>query len=343
MVRKNKIVLLSALLFVFAAAYAGWTYYSHLHPSTDDAYVKAHVVRIAPQVTGIINDIHVDSYQNVHKGEVLFTIDRSPFEIALHKAQAQLQQASQGVESTVAKLEAANAETDVQKALLADARKEWNRIGPLAKKGIVSQSSRDKALATLQQTQAAYKAAQETKESLEQELGENGHNNPHIQEALADVDAARLNLSYTTVMAPVDGVVGEVNIRPGSTVSTNQETLQIVDTGIWWVDANFKETNLGRIRIGQPADITIDMLPDNNFQGTVEKISPASGTAMSLFPPENATGNWVKVTRRFPVRVMITETDQNKLSALRMGASASITVNTAADNIQDDPHGKKNH
>ena len=338
---RYKYLLLILVFILMAAGYGVWVYYNRLHPSTNDAYVQAYVVRVAPQVSGIVDHVYVDSYQMVHKGDVLFTIDTTPFSIRLHKAESQLEQVSQGVEGMVRQVEQARADVAAKRAAQVNAEQEWQRVKPLVKRSVLPKAKGDKAEAALKEAEAALRASQEKLASIERELGESGKNNPRIQAALADVDAARLDISYTTVTAAVDGLMGEVSLRPGSSVSAGQEVMQLVDTRTWWVEANFKETDLSRIHGGQPAQISVDILPDAHFSGTVLSISPASGASMSIFPPEDATGNWVKVTRRFPVRVMI-DTDDNgndnsnaSASDLRVGASATVTVDTTGDANKD--------
>jgi membrane fusion protein (multidrug efflux system) len=143
------------------------------------------------------------------------------------------------------------------------------------------------------------------------------------------VAQARLNLSWTQVRAPVAGILSGLELRPGSTVASGQPLFALVDTSTWWINANFKETDLRHIEPGRPADITVDMYPGKHFHGVVDSISPASGSAFSLLPPENATGNWVKVTQRIPVRVRVLDPDP--AHPLRIGASSSVTVDARGE------------
>ncbi len=257
--RTRKALMRAAIgLVVLAAgvgAYAYWSY-ATLHPSTDNAYVEADVVRIAPLVTGPVTEVAAQENATVKAGDVLFKIDPAPFEAALTAAKARLTLAQQQPSQ-----------------------------GPQA---------------------AASKAA--------------------VDQAQAAVDQAQLELDRATVKAPVDGIVGKVRIRPGSLAQAGVALFPLVDTSRWWVEANFKETDLNRLTAGQPATVTIDLYPSHSFKGDVQSISPASGVAFSLLPPENATGNWVKVTQRFPVRVSLTVGAGDP--PLRIGASATITVDT---------------
>jgi membrane fusion protein (multidrug efflux system) len=164
-------------------------------------------------------------------------------------------------------------------------------------------------------------------QAAQAERGAAGDANAPIKAAEAALAQARLDLQHTRVEAPADGVVGELSLRPGGFVNIGTPLFALVETAEVWVDANFKETDLPRIRPGQAAEVRIDLLPGRTFRGRVESLSPASGTAFALLPPENATGNWVKVTQRFPVRVRI----MNPIPGLRVGASSEVTIDTGPD------------
>ena len=170
--------------------------------------------------------------------------------------------------------------------------------------------------------------AQAQLEQAKQELGSPGQHNARIRAAEAAVAKAELDLAHARITAPAAGLLGEIEIRPGSFAAAGQNLLPLVESGSFWVDANYKESDLALIRPGQPATVTVDMYPDRTFAGVVQSVSPASGVAFSLLPPENATGNWVKVTQRFPVKVVITDTDP--AHPLRIGASSQVTIDTTA-------------
>ena len=187
----------------------------------------------------------------------------------------------------------------------------------------------DDARAREREADAALDAAKSDLRRAVEQRGELGRENAQTRLALAKVDQAKLNLSDTEVRAPVDGVVAELELRPGSTVKAGVVLFALVDEQHWWVDANFKETALLRIQPGQPATVRVDMYPGKEFAGVVDSVSPASGAAFSLLPPENATGNWVKVTQRFPVKVLLK--DLRPQYPLRIGASSSVTIDTTVD------------
>jgi membrane fusion protein (multidrug efflux system) len=314
------------MLLVLGGGYYGWSSYSALHPSTNDAYLSAFVVRVAPEVSGTIKAVGAQSFQRVAKGDMLVRIDPRPFQVAVDAAEAELALARQQVTTLQRAVGVAEAELSGRKAALADTRAEWNRISALVEKGTLPKSQGDAQKAALHEAEAAMQAATSTVDSARAKLGVPGDNNPLILSAKAKLEQARLDLEKTSILAPADGYVGEVNLRPGSLATAGVELMQLVETGAWWVDANFKESDLTRIKPGQKASVSVDMLPGLNLTGKVAALSPASGASFALLPPENATGNWVKVTRRFPVRIDLDPLTGNQ--TLRLGASSSVTVDT---------------
>ncbi|MCB1494033.1 MAG: HlyD family secretion protein [Rhodobiaceae bacterium] len=316
----------AAIIVAAAAAYFVWSWYADRHPSTNDAYVGAHVVRIAPQVTGKVAAVHVASYSAVKKGDVLVDLDAAPFEATVRSAEADVEMARQQARSLESAVAEARAQLAASEAALTDARSDWERVSRLVKAGSMAKAQGDTQKSTFRQAEAQFQAAQATLNKAQAALGSPGDSNAAVLAAQAKLDQARLDLSHTRIVAPADGFVGEVETRPGSFANTGTELLQLVDTGEWWVDANFKEGDLERIRPSQPATVTVDMLPGAKLAGHVMALSPASGAAFSLFPPENATGNWVKVTQRFPVRVRLDPAPA--LADIRVGGSATVTIDT---------------
>jgi membrane fusion protein (multidrug efflux system) len=250
-------VTLVAAAVMAGGAYVYWQN-SVYYPSTDNAYLSANIVRIAPLVTGVVTDVNVKDNAHVQAGDVLFKIDPAPFQAALDAAQARLDLAQQ------------------------------QQKGASGAQAIAAKSNTDQA-------QAA-------------------------------VTKAKTELDYATVKAPAAGIVGTVRVRPGSLAQAGFSLFPLVDTSTWWVDANFKETELQRIAVGQPATVTLDLTPSLELKGKVESISPASSTAFSLLPAENASGNWVKVPQRFSVRISLDAPPADL--PMRVGASASVTVDT---------------
>lgn len=332
--------IVAAAMLLTAAAAGGWMYQRHaaLYPSTDDAYVGAHVVQIAPLVSGRIQAVDVHDFQRVAAGDVLVRIDPRPLQAAHDGAQARLALARQQAAALDAAVAAARASQREAEASLADTERQTARVLTLATKGDASQAERDDATARLKTAQAALAAAKANVTAAEQQLGATGEANANVKAATAAVDSAALDLEHTTIRAPAAGIVGEVDVRPGAVVSAGLALFPLVDGSEWWVDANFKETDLAKIEPGQPAAVTLDLYPDRTISGTVVALSPASGASFSLLPPQNATGNWVKVTQRFPVRVALHIGDASP--PLRIGATASVSIDTTANPTASMPHGR---
>jgi membrane fusion protein (multidrug efflux system) len=185
-----------------------------------------------------------------------------------------------------------------------------------------AQSSRDQARARVSQAAAALAAARK-------QAGTPGTDNATVRAAQAALQQARIALAHATITAPVAGWVANLSLRPGDVVSPGQPLFSLVEDGPWWVDANFRETDLARIRPGQPVSVVVDMYPGLTMQGEVTVIGAGAGAVFSLLPPQNATGNWVKVTQRFPIRIALTPPDDPAMQ-LRVGASATATVDTSA-------------
>lgn len=299
--------------------------YSKAHPSTDNAYVQANTIYIAAQVNGPIVALNANNYQKVAKNTLLFEIDPKPYQYALNKARADLQLAQQAVAANQAAVNAAAAVVKQRQAELELAGKNHQRILTLVKAGQLPKANGDDAQSKLRVANAALAAAQNQWEQAKQQLGEPGSNNAQLQAAQAALQKAELDLAHTKVIAPADGVIVNLNLRTGSMVTLNQPLFALIEDNVWWVEANFKETELQRIRPGQTAKIYLDLYPHHAFAGKVAAISKGSGAAFSLLPPENATGNWVKVTQRFPVKIMLHNSPDYPL---RVGASCEVTINS---------------
>jgi membrane fusion protein (multidrug efflux system) len=315
-------LLLVSLMAAVGGLYAFWQH-AIAYPNTSDAYISAHVVRIEPQIRGRVAKVPVKDHQRVVQGQLLLVIDDQPYRIALQQAQAQQTLAQQQKLAADAAVEVADALISQRQAQLDDVRRNYERDTRLLAGRAVSQAQTETDHDKLREAQAALEAGQA---SYQQSLQKQGEAAARIGVATAALDRARLDLSYTTINAPAAGVLGKVSVRPGDVVQDGQQLFPLVEDQTFWVDANYKETDLERIRPGQPATISVDMYPNKTFSGVVESMSPASGVAFSLLPPENATGNWVKVTQRFPVRVRVTTSDSD--APLRIGTSCSVTIDT---------------
>lgn len=315
---------MAIIAMVISGVFIYWNYRAH-HPATDDAYVQANVINIAAQVNGPVAEIYVENYSKVKKGQPLFTIDPAPFQIAVAKAKANLANIKQQVAAEEAAVITAREHVKQSQAQLDLIKKDARRTLILVQKKLDSVAAGDKAHSDIKVAVANLEAAKSQLQQALATLGSDSDNNAQIQAAKAALQDALLQLSYTKVYAPATGYVSNFNLRVGSMVSANQPLFALIDNGSWWVNANFQETQLQHIRIGQSVKIELDMYPDHLFKGVVENINRGSGAAFSILPPENATGNWVKVTQRFTVKVRIVNPDPRY--PLRIGASSNVTIN----------------
>ncbi len=315
------------LLVLIGAAIGGYFLYRNgeRFASTDDAYVQANVVQIAPQVSGIVTKVHAVNNQHVNDGAALIDIDPAPFAIAVEAAQAAFDEAVEGVGANNAGVNAAAAHVRQTEAALANARTEAVRARQLRQAGNLSASGLDAREATLKQSEATLAASLAELERAQQTAGRTGKDNARLRAASAALHKAQLDLTYAEVRAPASGWVSNLTLRDGAFAVMGRPLFALVEDNEWWVDAHFKETDITHLRPGQSADIGVDMYPGLTLKGTVESISAGSGATFSLLPPENATGNWVKVTQRYTVRIKIDGRPPNG-EPLRVGASAKATV-----------------
>lgn len=320
---QRKLIILGAIGVILIVL--AWWRYSEWFPSTDDAYVQANIVMVAPQITGSVQSVAVNDHQTVHAGQLLFTIDPQPFQTALAKAQAAYDLAKQQVAVDQASVASAQALVQQRQVEAINAKQNGQRSLLLAAKGVVSRREADDAKASIADSQAVLAGSQAQLRQAEAQLGVLGAANARLLQAKAAVADAQLSLSYTRVFASVDGVVENVSLRVGNVVTAADAVFSLIDEKQWWVEANFKETQLARIKPGQAVSVELDMYPGHDFKGVVESIAAGSGAIFSLLPPENATGNWVKVTQRFPVRIRLTKDPHYPF---RAGASAWVRINT---------------
>lgn len=306
-------------------ALASWfAFFRGASVSTDNAYINAPVVSITSQVSGQVLQVLVQDNHPVRQGDLLLTIDPRPFAIALEQAEANLDLARQGVSQGSAGVRAAQAEVEQHRADLEQARADARRAHDLAPKGYLSREDIEKADTRVQTLGAELQSSQAKLEQARAQLGSANEDNGNVKAARAAVEAAQLKLDYTRLRAPFSGTLSNLSLQNGSMVQAGLPLFALIGDHRPWVDANFKETQFNRLHPGQKAEIRIDMYPGYVFHGVVDSISGGSGTAFSLLPPQNATGNWVKVTQRVPVKIIITDADPHR--PLRIGTSADVKV-----------------
>jgi membrane fusion protein (multidrug efflux system) len=300
------------------------------YEDTDNAYVTQPIVSISADDAGRITEVDVKENQHVSKGDVLFKLDPAPFKIALDQAEAALSAARLNVQQLKVNYTSAKAKLAADQQTLVIQQRNQERNTDLAAKGIATAAAVDQGLLAVQQAQAAVTLDQQAVAGALAALNGDPEiqtdNHPSVQQALAQVEQARLNLGYTTVRAPDSGVVSQVaSFNVGQYVPAGTTVVSLVEADDTWVEANFKETQLGDIKVGQPATVVIDTYGGTTLDGTVQSIQRATGAVFSLIPPQNATGNWVKVVQRIPVRIAIKPDADEPLAS---GMSATVTVDT---------------
>jgi multidrug resistance efflux pump len=343
---RHRHVLVSALVFgsialigVLVVLYA-WNlppFHSALQ-STENAMVRGQVTLISPQLSGYVVDVEVQDFQQVRAGQLLLRIDDRIYRQRLDQAKAQLQtqraslanfaQTRTSAAATVAQNQAALASAQAQaRKSAADLR----RVEELVADGSLSVRERDAARAANAQAVAAAEQARATLDIAHQNVRSVGVNRGALEAAVASAEAAvqlaEIDLANTRIVAPRDGQLGQVTVRLGAFVNAGTQLTSLVPAQMW-VIANMKETQMARVRVGQPVTFTVDALDNARLRGHVERISPATGSEFSVLPPDNATGNYVKIAQRIPVRIAI-EAGQPLAARLRPGMSVVTSIDTA--------------
>ena len=311
-----------------------------IHPGveyTDNAQVKQHITPVNTRVQGFIRKIYFEEYKPVHRGDTLLVIEDAEFRLRLAQAEADLANALSGRRVTNAgistiqnNLKVSDSGIEEVRIQLQNAEREYQRYRKLLDEDAVTRQQYDNVQTAYESTKARYEQLLHAKQSTsltEQEQTQRlGQNEAGIRLAEAAVALARLNLSYTVILATCDGVTGRKDIHEGQLVQPGQTMVDIVDNNDLWVIANYRETQLPNIREGAEVTLIADAVPGVTYTGIVESISDATGAAFSLIPQDNATGNFVKVEQRVPVRISLKGNDAEKLKLLRAGFNVECKV-----------------
>ena len=335
--KRNPLVFVVLALIVLAGAFFGFRRYQYAtaHESTDDAQVEGDVYPILPRVAGPVLAVKVSDNQTVKKGDTLVTIDQSDYEqrinaaqAALLAAQAQVVAARAQVGTAQAGVRTAQTTIGVSEANRTKLQQDLQRSTKLRKEDIIPQSDYDAVQANLRATNAQRSTAQDQVTVARQQALAAQQQvvvaQAVVKQRQADLDNARLQLSYTTLVAPGNGIVSKKNVQPGQVVAPGQQLMGLVSSGKTWVIANFKETQLEDMKVGQPVKVEVDAYPHEDFEGHIESLSAATGARFALLPPDNASGNFVKVTQRVPVKIALNHDDPQH--PLRAGMSVTAVV-----------------
>lgn len=321
------------LLVLIPALLIAASIYAYLHGGriveTDNAYVKADKVPISPEISGVVKRVPVRENQWVEEGDLLFSLDPEPFEVAVAKAEAKLAQVTTDLEATKANYYEKQAAIELAKTKYNFALREEKRQANLVNDHFISASNFDQAQQNVQLTRQQIDVSQSELNSLATKLGGSIHSpidaHPSYRAAKAELAQAQLDLSRVHIKAAEAGVVSNIPEK-GEYVKAGSSAMVLVTTGDLWIEANFPETDLTYMEPGQQVDIFIDTYPDQKWTGSVDSLSPATGAEFSIIPAQNATGNWVKISQRVPVRIRFD--DLKNKPQLRVGFSAIVKVDT---------------
>ena len=352
--KTNARFIIILLVLILAGGAYGISKYIHsqAHEETDDAQIEKNMNPIIPRVSGYISKVYVKDNDFVKKGDTLFTIDKRDYQLKIEEANAAFIGAESGydvakedigsalasIAVSDANVQTAGGNIETAKIRLGRATSDYVRYENLYKNHSITKQQYEQALAAKQEAESQVRILQqqqkasafqktviEAKSRVSNKQTEVAAAN--IKKAKALLEAAQLNLTYTVVTAAIDGQVSKIDIQPGQLVQQGQSLFYIINNNEAWVVANFKETQLNKMIVGQKVTVKVDAYPDYDFQGTITSFSPATGSRFSLLPPDNATGNFVKTIQRLPVKISLNASnDPEKIKLLRPGMNADVDV-----------------
>ena len=351
--KKSKIFPIILILLIVAGAWFGISHYiySQHHETTDDAQITSNISPVIPRISGYVADVRVSDNERVKKGDTLIVLDDRDLTIKVEQAEAALATAKSNLNAAQASSTAASSNIGTTRAALGtiDAQieqakinvwrttQDYNRYANLIKDHSITQQQFEQAQAAKEtaerqldvlEGQRKQAASQVTATSTQSgaTAQQIGVASSVIKQRQADVDNAKLELSYAVITAPADGLVSKVNIQPGQFVTAGQSLFSIVLDQNIWVVANFKETQLNKMRVGQNVVINVDAYPGHDFKAKVTSFAPATGASFALLPPDNASGNFVKVVQRVPVKIEFTDKNDPDIKQLRAGMNVDVEV-----------------
>lgn len=345
------------MIILVALVVLGGTYgvmkYNHSQHNvdTDDAQLNVNISPVIPRIQGFVNEVRVKDNQTVKKGDTLVILDNREMHNKVLQAEAALENAKSSLlvsqanavaanasaQSSLANVSTADANIETAKVNVWRATQDFDRYANLIKDHSITQQQYDEALASKQRAERQLTVLKEQKNAASSQANavrsqslasgqQNSVANATIKQREADLANAMLNLSYTVITAQADGKVSTINLQPGQTVQAGQQLFSVVIDEPVWVIANFKETQLEKMKEGNTATIKIDAFPDHEFEGKVQSLAPATGSRFALLPPDNASGNFVKVVQRVPVKIVLTNAGDVLLKSLRPGMNALVEV-----------------
>ena len=320
------------LIVPAAAAMAGLYWYAQggRYVTTENAYVKTNMIAIAPNISGRVIEVKVDDNQLVVAGDVLFRVDPEPLHIAISRAEARILTVRNEVESKRAEYAQIEAEIDEVLERQKFLERQYERQKKLQKRGVATAVRLDEAGNQLATSQQTVRALRHKIRRVVADLGGDPltpvEQHPDYLEAQAERDQSKLMLSYSTVLAPANGFVSRMQLQPGEWVEDGKPVFSVIESRNHWIEANLKETQLTHVMVGQKVTEELDAYPDVIWDGYVQSISAATGAEFSILPPQNATGNWVKVVQRLPARILVSPSTDKP--PLRAGMTVTVSIDT---------------
>ena len=338
MTRKTKKLIYNIFACILLLGAISWVCAKFIHLGnvefTENAQVKQHIVPVNSRVQGYVKEVRFDEYSKVLKGDTLLIIEDAEYRYMVAQAEANLANARAGkdamhnvISTTSSNLSVTEASIEEGRIVFENAERNYNRFDALYKQNAVTKQQYDDMHTAYLSAKARYDMLNRQKESVQAVSREQntrlGQNEASIKLAEAALELARLNLSYTVIIAPCDGVTGRKEIQVGQLIQPGQTIVDIVDSEEKWVIANYKETQTANIKVGQEVEIEVDAVPDHKFKGIVTSISRATGASFSLMPQDNSSGNFVKIEQRIPVRIDFTE-DNDAEAMQRVSAGMNV-------------------
>lgn len=351
--KRSNSFLIVLIVVVIAGGWFGFSKYNHgkHHEETDDAQVEANINPVIPKISGYVTEVRAKDNQRVKKGDTLLILDDRDLKIKVQQAEAALvttqsnlasAQASTtaaraGISTSEASVKTANDQIEVAKVNVRRTTQDYDRYANLIKDHSITQQQFEQAQAAKETAERQLQALEDQKEQATKQTGvvasqsnatssQIGVVTSTIKQRQVDVEDAKLNLSYTVVTAPADGVVSKVNVQAGQYLQAGQATFSVVQDNDIWVIGNFKETQFDRLRPGQKVIIDVDAFPGHEFEAKVSSFSPATGARFALLPPDNASGNFVKVVQRLPVKIEFTNKQDSLVQQLKAGMNVNVDV-----------------
>lgn len=351
--KRSKVFIVVLALLIIAGGWFGISKYVYglHHEETDDAQVEANISPVISKVSGYVTKVYVDDNQLVHKGDTLLTLDTRDLQIVLAQAEAALATAksnlsaanansfaaNKNINTSEAAVTTANAQIETAKVNLWRATQDYERYANLIKDHSITQQQYEQALAAKQLAERQLQVLKDQKNQVSTQTGivtsqsaataqQIGVAASIVKQREVNVENAKLNLSYTTLIAPETGIVSKVNLQEGQFLQAGQLTFSIVLNKDKWVVANFKETQYNEMHIGQKVIVHADAFPKHDFEAVLSSFSPATGSRFALLPPDNASGNFVKVVQRLPVKIEFTNKQDSLLQKLRAGMNVDVEV-----------------